>query len=399
MTTPALVLGSPAITTLSVIQELGRHGIPQFVVGAGASWVSRSRWHRTLPGTTGVESPASLLRWLEGIPSDRMVLIPCSDDWVAAVADLPPTLTERFPASLAPRESVHTYLDKGRLAETLAQLGLPHPRTVVIRGGDDLASVPDDLLQGSFLKPRDSLGFRTRFGAKGRWFATRAEAIVLAKEAEQTGFELLLQEYIPGPATRHCLIDGFVDRHGRVCARFARRRLRMSPPDFGSSTALVSVPLSDVASAVESLDALLAAMRHRGAFNAEFKHDERDGLFKLIEVNPRPWIHVAFAAACGVDVLPMVYRDALELPVEPVVSYSVGRHHAAYLSDWGSCRHLHRTGALTLRDWLGSWIGAIPPRRAWDDPVPHVSHFAERLQQRLAWRLGGSRQRPARPVT
>jgi len=46
-------------------------------------------------------------------------------------------------------------------------------------------------------------------------------------------------------------------------------------------------------------------------FSAEFKFDERDGLFKILEVNARPWWYVDFAARCGVDVCRMAYRDAL----------------------------------------------------------------------------------------
>ena len=98
----------------------------------------------------------------------------------------------------------------------------------------------------AFLKPRDSQAFRRRYGVKALRFRTPSEAIALALEARQTGLELMLQQYIPGPPTRHYMVEGFVDRTGRICARFVRQRLRMFPPDFGDSTYMVSVPLDHV---------------------------------------------------------------------------------------------------------------------------------------------------------
>jgi predicted ATP-grasp superfamily ATP-dependent carboligase len=161
-----------------------------------------------------------------------MVLIPCSDAWVAAVARLEPTLAARFPASIAPLESLDICLDKGRFADTLARLGLPHPRTIW-----------DSTLRDPFLKPRNSLALRASYGVKAFRIRTRAEAMTRVREAQQAGLELMLQEYVPGPAGSHYFVDGFVDRAGAVCARFARRRIRTNAEPFGDSSCMVSISL------------------------------------------------------------------------------------------------------------------------------------------------------------
>ncbi len=85
----------------------------------------------------------------------------------------------------------------------------------------------------------------------------------------------------------------------------------MFPLDFGNSTCMVSVAADEVAPAVASVERLLAHVGYRGIFSAEFKYDERDGLFKILEVNARPWWYVEFTARCGVDVCTLAYRDAL----------------------------------------------------------------------------------------
>ena len=55
-----------------------------------------------------------------------------------------------------------------------------------------------------------------------------------------------------------------------------------------------------------------------GISQVEFKRDPRDGRFKLMEVNPRLWQWHGLAAACGVDLPLIAYRDLTGERVEPV---------------------------------------------------------------------------------
>ena len=94
----------------------------------------------------------------------------------------------------------------------------------------------------------------------------------------------------------------------------------------------------------------LAALEYRGTFSAEFKRDERDGVWKLLEVNCRQWWYVGFAASCGVNVTRMTYRDALGLPVGPVDRYRIGVRCVHPYYDWQACaRLLPRRGTWTWR--------------------------------------------------
>jgi predicted ATP-grasp superfamily ATP-dependent carboligase len=157
-------------------------------------------------------------------------------------------------------------------------------------------ALPDPALRGAFLKPRDTLAFQRRYGVKALAFETRAQAAALVRDAGRAGLQLVLQEHVPGPPDRHYFLDGFVDRAGVVRACIVSRRMRMFPTDFGDGSYGVSVGPDEVGPAMEVLRQLLGALRYRGVFDAEFKYDERDGLFKLLEVNTRPYTYVGFAA-------------------------------------------------------------------------------------------------------
>jgi predicted ATP-grasp superfamily ATP-dependent carboligase len=385
--TPALVLGSAHSNSLEVIRLLGRRGIPQFAVATGRSFVARSRWHRALPGELREGAgPPMLTELLARVPFERMVLVPCTDDWVLPVARLEPDLAARFPACVAPPESLEILLDKARFAEAVGRLGMPHPRTIRLESEDQLARLPDSALDDAFLKPCDSQAFGRRYGIKAFRFETRGEAAALFREACEAGLRLVLQEYIPGPPTRHYFLEGFIDRTATLRACMATRRLRMFPPDFGDGSYGVSVRREEVAPAIELVARFLGALRYRGLFDAEFKHDERDGLFKVLEINSRPFRYIGFAARCGVDLVGMAYRDALGLPVRPVTEYEVGRHYYYPYTDLvGGWRAL-RDGHLTPGAWARSWLGAYQPLFAGDDPAPAAFAFLEFARRALSRR-------------
>lgn len=367
---PALVFGNGP-TALGVIRILRAAGVPAYVVSDDPHLVSQSRWFQPAPPSRSAGTPEQdLAAYLDGLPVPRAVLIPCSDFWAVRIAALQGPITERFPTCLAPVHVLERLADKGQLAEALRAANVPHPRTLLLETAADVAAIPGDALTHAFLKPHDSQRFFRRFGTKGFWVRSHHEAAQRWQQARNEGHTLLFQEYIPGPPSRHYHLDGFIDSKGRLAAMFARRRLRMYPLDFGNNTLTVSVPLSEVTDARESLGRLLDHVGFRGIFSAEFKYDERDHRFKLIEVNVRPWWYVAFAAQCGVDVVMMAYREALGLPVEPVTSYQVGRRCAYLYYDYHAYRELRQGGHLSFAAWVRSVLGACGPLFRWNDPYP-----------------------------
>ncbi|MGH7671037.1 MAG: hypothetical protein ACRENQ_16255 [Gemmatimonadaceae bacterium] len=330
----------------------------------------------------------SLPEYLESVPVERAVLVPCSDSWVATIAALGPQHADRFPASVPPLAAVNGLVDKLSFAELLRATGVPHPHTQELGSVADLDRVPEACLSGTtFLKPRDSQRFVSRFNVKGFRVASRAGAVARLQEIETAGLSVVLQEYIPGPASRHYYVEGFVDARQQVRVWFARQRLRMYPPDFGNSTYFVSVPLDEVAGAVSSMTTLLAHLKYRGIFSAEFKRDDRDGEFKLLEVNARPWWYVDFAVRSGADVVTACYRDALGVPVDTVTQYRVGTTCMYPHYDYCASRAEGWT-PQRLAAWIGALARAQQPVFTWTDPVPALTLVAGIARGRIRKLLG-----------
>jgi predicted ATP-grasp superfamily ATP-dependent carboligase len=342
----------------------------------------RSRWYRAAPSSFAGVAADTLAGRLQSLPTPT-VLMPCSDIWVRAVAALPAEVRVRYPASIAPLEALDLLVDKARFATTLERLGLPHPTTRGMKSVRDLDDISEKALETSFLKPVQSQQFFARFGVKAFRVTGRANAQERLAACLDAGLQMMLQEYIPGPPTNHYFIDGFVDRNGVVRALFARERLRMNPPDFGNSTLMISVPLIDTGDAAHTLIRLFEDIGYRGVFSAEFKRDERDGVFNLIEVNARPWWYVEFAARCGVNVCEMAVRDALAEPVETISEYAIGRRCVFPYYDFAAARAEMSAGRLGVLEWAESWLGAYQPVFRWSDPLPAAREVAALIAGRI----------------
>jgi predicted ATP-grasp superfamily ATP-dependent carboligase len=70
---------------------------------------------------------------------------------------------------------------------------------------------------------------------------------------------------------------------------------------------------------------LLKSLNWTGVAMAEFKVDPRDGIPKLMEVNPRFWGSLHLAIISGVDFPYLILRMARGESFDPVISYTIGK--------------------------------------------------------------------------
>jgi len=378
---PVVVLGGGLVTGTSVARIFNRAGFKTYNLETVPELSSYSRYYHPLRGKAKIEAtPEHLAGFLAGTELDRAFLIACSDNWMSAVATLPEALRVRFLTCVPPQHAIETLLNKWRFAQILSHLNIPRPQTRLTDSMEDLEALDPCEFATAFLKPLSSLDFVRAHGVKALIFPSKGAAI---QHARKFGFPIMLQEFISGPPTAHYFIDGFVDRNGRTRARFTRQRIRMYPPLFGNSTCTVSVPSEPLLPAAESLDVLFRHLKYRGIFNAEFKFDERDGQFKLLEINVRPWIYVEFAARAGVNVCLMAYRDALELPVETVGNFELGRQCVDVLQDFRAFRDQPKADRESVWSWIRFLLQADKIAFRWTDPGVAIASLMQVARRRL----------------
>jgi D-aspartate ligase len=166
------------------------------------------------------------------------------------------------------------------------------------------------------------------------------------------------------------MFNGYFDESSECRLRFTGKKIRQSPPYTGATT----LGVCEANPAVEQDTVrLMKAVGYRGILDIGFRFDERDGQYKLLDVNPRiGGTFRLFVGPNGMDVLRAMYLDLTGQPV-PSTSLPEGRRWIVEPLDVLSSITYRRRGDITLPGWVRSLRGVR--EAAWfarDDPLPFV---------------------------
>ncbi|KAB7627880.1 ATP-grasp domain-containing protein [Alkalilimnicola sp. S0819] len=395
---------SLSVQALSLVRSLGRRGVR--VVRLHPNHLDaglRSRYCAAVePCPDLYQSETRLLEFLEGLAQrhpGRRVLIPASDDCAWFLATHRERLGTHFQLPVPARGVMERIIDKRAQYEAAEALGVPVPETWYPESQAELRELLPKLRNYPYvIKP--TVAHRWRLASMRRVSAGRkgirvADARELLDAYEQLGAQargVMLQEVIGGRDEQLYTFLGYFDRDARPLAYCLRSKIRQLPVDFGYCTLTVTCRQPQVQT--QSLR-LLRGLGYHGLVGVEWKLDPRTGLYKLIEINARAVNTIGIAAACGVDLPYIAYRDALGEPLPPVTDWRQGVKWRRFLQDWAAARTLHRQGRLSLGQWWRSLRGpAVGAVFAWDDPAPSVVDMGAFLRRRAGRRLSAMR-RPA----
>jgi predicted ATP-grasp superfamily ATP-dependent carboligase len=379
---------------VAAIRSLGRLGVPVYAVTEGrftpvslSRYVTASlRWP-----TTGMEPLDALLaglrragQWL-GRPAvalatddEAAILLAAHRDELADLFLLP-AVDPALPAQLA---------DKQDLFALCRAHGAPAPHTAIVEKAADLAATAAQF--GFPLIAKNRAPFERLLNPiVGGTTLLRGEAdvIALAEILDRCGGQVLLQEYLPPSdgsfpsravnwfAHVYCFRD---DRPPLV---FTGMKLRSWPPGAGVTTRGIAVAEPQLAAATAEF---CRAIGYRGIGDLDWRLDPRDGLFKLVDFNPRTGAQFQlFRTTSGVDVVRAQYLDLIGRQV-PDGCQIDGRELIV--------EHLDTVSRIAGRV-LGREepVHPRPVRRepawfAWDDPLPFAvatvrfgGYFAQRV--------------------
>jgi D-aspartate ligase len=382
VSTPVVVLtASPTPLlhgVLGVIRSLGRLGVPVYAVhDERPTPTDRSRYLRgVFRARYHHDEPDRFLRDLAAV-GDRLgrraVLVPVDDLAALFVVDHAAALRAWFLFPELDAELAHTLSSKWALHLLCRRLGVPSPETVVPRARDEVVEFLGRTRLPVVVKAIDPLALYRRKQARSVVVArSRRELLdACARMEVPDRANLLLQEYIPGGAESIWMFNGYLDARGACLVGFTGRKLRQCLPHTGPTSLGVCSrnPLVERATTE-----LLAAVGYRGIVDLGWRHDARDGRYKLLDVNPRiGGSFRLFVARNGMDVARALYLDLTGQPV-PSSAARDGRRWLVEPNDLRASLAYRREGALTPRLWLDSLRGV--EELAWfagDDPVPFLA--------------------------
>jgi len=266
-----------------------------------------------VPPATSEEFLLTLSKIIEREKVD--VLIPTVDEEIAVLCREPvlERLSELTSFLLPSEAAAAKALDKRRTILEARKARLPVPKTLVVASVSELEEKSSKLNFPVVIKPSRSRGARGvsyvhRKGELGRAWRT----------ASSLGGEVLLQEYVPGPVFTVGTVCG---RHGGIAASIVLKKTKEVPPSGGvavAGTTVAEPALQDLG------ERYVRCLGWCGPACPEVKLDERDGSFKLMEVNPRLFGYNYLATKAGVNLPAITARLALGEEVQPVRTYKEG---------------------------------------------------------------------------
>jgi predicted ATP-grasp superfamily ATP-dependent carboligase len=385
-----LVEGEGNPNGLSVVRSLGRRGIKVYAITPPKSYVRYSR-HCTwiADSLTGGESADERARYLLGPESDWLrgsVLMTSYDPGLQLLARYRDRLREKYLLDLCNPAAQLCMLDKLATYQAAVAAGVPTPRFWVAQSREQVLSCRDQLVYPLLVKPLLSHVYRGRFEVKFAWAHNWEEMLAAYTKAEQAGIDVMLVEEIPGPDDHLCSYYTYLDEQGNALFDFTKRIIRRYPPVRGPACHHITDRVPEIKAPAL---ALFRQVGLQGLANVEFKLDERDGVYKLIECNARFTASNCLVADSGYDLASFVYNRIAGLQQPPLGEYKIGKRLLFPVEDFYCYRVLRRQGRLTFWQWLKSVAHFTTfPIFRWSDPWPTLVFEAARLRSGLAWRLG-----------
>ncbi len=304
--------------TLAAVRSLGGAGVEVTVADwrrlVAARW---SRWatNRVTCPDPGAD-PGGFIAWLieEGVRAPGRALLPTTDELAWLFARHAKALAPWYRLEAAPLEGIYALLNKVRLAEACARVGLMSPATCLF---ESEAALPSTLQYPLVVKPQTQVLLSPH--QKGR-VVERAEQLVPAVRdflaATRHRPELLeldpgvgrpmLQAYLPAAHGVYS-VTGFIDATGGTYLTRACRKVFQRPRKLGIGLCFEAAEVD--AGIAERVKALCLSVGYRGVFEAELL--ETAGGPLLIDFNPRFYGQVALDVARGLDQPLLAYLQAI----------------------------------------------------------------------------------------
>jgi D-aspartate ligase len=370
----AIVLGSD-FKALGVVRSLARRGIPCGLVDRlpRSAWFSRHvgrrfRWRGSMSGQDLVEF---LLGLAEREKVKGWVLVPAQDDALELVARNWERMSQAYRLVTQPWDALQWAHDKRLLNQVADQVGVSHPRTWYPGSEDELRQM--NVVFPAIIKPTRSIDLQHGLGLKALPAADRDELAARYREAVRVmPSELVMVQEVVPPAGQYSVGAFCID--GCVSSAMTARRTRQFPIDYGLSSSFVEAV--EVPGLIPAATKLLSRLGISGMVEVEFIGDSRDGEYKLLDVNPRPWGWHTLCIASGLDFPLMAYELALgRSPAAAMPSY--GRRWIRLVTDAPAGVQSIRAGKLTpgayLRSLWGRNVFSVVDLR---DPLPAAGDIA-----------------------
>lgn len=315
-----MVLEVQAKASLPIIQSCARHGL-RVVAGAPKRYCTgfysravRKRFIYPSPVKQPEACIQAILRFLER--HEIEVLFPVGDVMTDLIACHQDEVRKHTRLVLVEYETFRKGRSKIDTLKAAAAAGVPIPGTWYPheRPIDEVAG---EIRYPALIKPDIAAGAR---GMKRVESPDELKRWLPAIEKEFG--RVFVQEFVPHTGMQY-KSDVIISDDGELLAGVAYAKLRYYPPSGGSSVLNKTVDRPDI---LDNVTRVLRQLQWHGFCDFDFIEDPRDGVVKLMEINPRYPESFRATEAAGLDMPWMMYQLAVEGHCLPDRTLRTGRY-------------------------------------------------------------------------
>jgi predicted ATP-grasp superfamily ATP-dependent carboligase len=340
---------------LSNTRSLGELGIPVYVLDVTHCLAQHSKYctkYFRCPKFKSEEFIPFLIELAQKENLQGWFLIGSNDHIVENLSlhaqELAPYYTMIVPA----KEQLYNIIDKANLMQIASTCGTHIPKTCDINTLEQTKDFTYPLL----IKGREGLSFYKATHQKAIQVNNEEELHSKIQEIALLTNDVMIQELIPFDKQNRVVSFTCFAINGEIQTYWMGQKLREHPIKYGTATMSQSVLLLEV---LEEAKPLMKALNYTGVCEIEFMRDPRDGYYKLIEINPRTWLWVGLAKACGIDYAKIMYRYVNGIEQTYPTTYEVGVKWRNAVTDlvFGVQAIIKRH--ITLCEYFSSFKGKI----------------------------------------
>jgi len=289
-TYPALILkASRGIIhhgAVGIARTLGRLGVPVYAVVEDAftplacsRYLTKAFVWESWPGDG--EAFLNAMSIIAEIIGHRAILIPMDDLSAVCVAENADALSRWFLSPQLPFDLPRQLANKASLFSLCTRIGIPCARTVAPRSEDDIRE---------FIK-HTTFPIVVKAAEQWRLLNDRYSTIVMPTREdlfdlyEHTNSgersRIIIQEYVPG---EDWINHGYCNFDMHLYLDFTGKKMLSYPLNAGSTALGMSIHNEELRCQSQIF---LKAVSYSGIFDIDWRLDERDGQYKIVDCNPR----------------------------------------------------------------------------------------------------------------
>jgi predicted ATP-grasp superfamily ATP-dependent carboligase len=282
-----------------------------------------------------------------GLLSQPAVLFPTTDQQVEWLSENRQLIPIHCQLLLPAHDVVKKLLNKKLFFAFCQQYGFPLPAYRTLKSGDDIVCRLDGLKFPLIIKTTTKV---YKPGLDKAYIVSELrELLEIWARISCLHDDFLIQEFIPGGDREVYFCLQYIGLRGELLASFTGRKIRQWRPGCGGTASC------EPAVAPELADQTYAIFRRAGFHgigSMEFKRDPRDNKFYIVEPTVcRTDFQEQVAIANGVNIPAIAFRDAVDLPVQPVVVSGGRRAWVHLLNDRLAADHYRQKGELSRWQW------------------------------------------------